>query len=394
MKKITVITAILLSFGLSLSVQAQSITLSISSSAIDSTVPTANVPVSVDNNLSDSIDVWLDVNGVAGLQKKVGPGSGQQVIFSFAVTAGSSYPIQAGAFGFDSGSPVVAYSNSESFTATDAADTTGPVIDNVASSDVGPYSAIIGSSSNKPAEIKVSMGLISGSYTLTFVDTNLSLNPSVKVDGLSSNTTYYFKIELTGGSGYSTSLAEYSFATPAVSINAQIFSIDIDNGIVISNVITNIDLKKSIKYGVSPLSTSSAATPPVDLLSGSHWLTDTVEGLKGIVGLVALILIDPISGQMYGDTISVTSTGIESIGRERNKFSIYPNPITDIASIIGPSSVEATFILYNAIGQKVMQLPIREGKAILRRGSLPKGIYISKIEISGGKPESIRLVIW
>ena len=48
--------------------------------------------------------------------------------------------------------------------------------------------------------------------------------------------------------------------------------------------------------------------------------------------------------------------------------------------ILCPNSKEATFVLFNVIGVEVKRLDNVKGRAVLKRGDLPPGLYFYRLQ--------------
>ena len=103
-----------------------------------------------------------------------------------------------------------------------SSDTTGPVITfnkNTQITDISDTAATISWTTNEASTAKVSYGLTNGSYTWNSQNTNLNIDHSINLTGLTASTTYRFKIESTDANNNPTTLidgaTDFTFTTSA-----------------------------------------------------------------------------------------------------------------------------------------------------------------------------------
>lgn len=94
-------------------------------------------------------------------------------------------------------------------------DITSPQITGVSATDVTTNTATIAWTTDEFADSLVQYGLQSGSYTETVQDSLYVKDHAIALSGLSSETTYYFKISSTDQSANLASSTEHSFSTPS-----------------------------------------------------------------------------------------------------------------------------------------------------------------------------------
>lgn len=75
---------------------------------------------------------------------------------------------------------------------------------------------------------------------------------------------------------------------------------------------------------------------------------------------------------------------------EDKTFSVYPNPTSDILNVESEGQIES-IVVYNLLGQKVMDKNINADKTELDMTSLQKGVYILKVQMDG-KEQSIKVI--
>jgi hypothetical protein len=127
-----------------------------------------------------------------------------------------------------------------SFTTGPAPDTTPPVISNVQATSITDNSAVITWTTNEASDSAVQYGTTSGSYPLSRNSTTLVTSHSVTLTGLNDDTTYFFRVRSTDGSGNGPTVSnELSFKTdpapdttaPTIS-NVQVTSITQTSAII------------------------------------------------------------------------------------------------------------------------------------------------------------------
>ncbi len=71
---------------------------------------------------------------------------------------------------------------------------------------------------------------------------------------------------------------------------------------------------------------------------------------------------------------------VNSIESLTGNWTVYPNPISSVATIESQTVTnEATFLLFNIVGQQVKQIPLINSKTEISRDNLASGIYIYQI---------------
>ena len=116
--------------------------------------------------------------------------------------------------------------DSYSFTTGPAPDTTPPMISNVQATAITDNSAVITWTTDEASDSLVHYGTTSGSYPLSKNNTNLLTSHSITLTGLNDDTTYFFRVGSTDGSGNGPTLSnESSFTTdPAPDTTAPTIS--------------------------------------------------------------------------------------------------------------------------------------------------------------------------
>ncbi|MHB8859236.1 MAG: fibronectin type III domain-containing protein [Thermoleophilia bacterium] len=109
--------------------------------------------------------------------------------------------------------PGLPLQSTAAFTAPGKVDTTGPSVSSVSSLNVTTSSADINRVAGEPATMKVEYGTAPGVYTGSVNNTVLNANKTVGLSGLSSSTTYYYKVTSYDGYANPTVSTEQSFTT-------------------------------------------------------------------------------------------------------------------------------------------------------------------------------------
>ncbi|MHB8791944.1 MAG: beta strand repeat-containing protein [Thermoleophilia bacterium] len=188
------------------------------------------------------------------------------------------------------------------FAAPGPVDTTGPGVTSVGSSNVTTNSADITRVAGEPATMKVEYGTSPGVYTNTANDTVLNASKTVSLTGLSSYTTYYYRVTSYDGYANGTVSTEASFQTldttgPMVSnvypadganlndITSLVISADYSDsgsGVDTASVMVHLDISNMLMD--CPIQTSShveCIATAGDLALGTHPLDVYVTDLAG-----------------------------------------------------------------------------------------------------------------
>ena len=99
-----------------------------------------------------------------------------------------------------------------------------PALFNIHEENLGDNSVDIVWATNEPATSVVNYGTATGSYSSTASDTTQELNHSLSLSSLSVATTYYYVVESTDASGYTTTSAERTFITGGTPLPKILFS--------------------------------------------------------------------------------------------------------------------------------------------------------------------------
>jgi hypothetical protein len=100
-----------------------------------------------------------------------------------------------------------------SFTTGPAPDTTPPVISNVQASSIADTSAVITWTTDEGSDSLVQYGTTSGSYPSSKSNTNMVINHSINLTGLSQDTTYYYRVRSKDAVDNTRTSSELTFTT-------------------------------------------------------------------------------------------------------------------------------------------------------------------------------------
>ncbi len=141
--------------------------------------------------------------------------NGEQVTLTATPGAGASFTGWSGDLTGGANPATLTMDADKAVTATFAADTTPPVISNVAVTPAST-SAVVTWTTNEPASSSVAVGPTT-SYGTTFGSATLTQNHSVTLTGLTPGTTYHYRVSSTDGVGLTSTRPDATFATPASS---------------------------------------------------------------------------------------------------------------------------------------------------------------------------------
>ena len=146
-------------------------------------------------------------------------------------------------------------------------------------------------------------------------------------------------------------------------------------GIMLSDGINNIN---TAIYDVATL-TSQWVDVVFDMNTPSFFITD-LTGIYLIPDYQYATNNRTTDVVVYMDDIQITNSALAPTALHRVSkplFSIYPNPATDIVTILGAADSKAS--IYNSVGQKVLQNDITESKQSINVGNMSKGVYVLKV---------------
>ncbi len=177
------------------------------------------------------------------------------------LTPGTTYYYRA--ISRDSAVPAnEAVSGEASFTTE--ADTTAPVISNIAFSNVTSDSAIVTWSTNEPADSQVEYGLDTGYGTTTPLDTVLVTNHAVSLTGLATDTTYHLRVISSDAAGNS-AVSEDQTLTTAADTTPPVITVLPASGVTETtatiNWNTNEPATSQVEYGPT---VAYGSTTPLD----------------------------------------------------------------------------------------------------------------------------------
>jgi len=116
---------------------------------------------------------------------------------------------------YDSSGNESAFSNEVSKTISASSDVTAPIISNVTTSSISGTSATISWSTNEVSSSQAEFGTSTSYGSSTTIDNTLVTSHTVTVSGLTSWTTYHFRVKSQDGSGNLTVSSDFTFTTIA-----------------------------------------------------------------------------------------------------------------------------------------------------------------------------------
>lgn len=158
---------------------------------------------------ANGLQAMLPMLGTTGTLQSISRG-GTDVAFKTKTVKGVSYAVFSAASG--------------GYTATYGSDTKAPQISEAAATVTGGTTADIAWTTNEPADTVLEIGTSADALTTTVRQQGMSTAHQVPLTGLSSNTTYYYRVSSTDAYGNiarwpATGLAPASFTTPSAAVS-------------------------------------------------------------------------------------------------------------------------------------------------------------------------------
>ncbi|MCK4623710.1 MAG: fibronectin type III domain-containing protein, partial [Phycisphaerae bacterium] len=138
-----------------------------------------------------------------------------------------------------------AESTEHSFTTSSTADTTPPVITDVANSTPTTDSVTITWTTDENSGSLVKYGTVSGTYTDDAFDAAMITSHSIGLSGLTPDQAYYYVVNSTDASGNSAQSTEYSFTTaayipPSTTVSIEDVTVAIGESVVVPIMVNNV----------------------------------------------------------------------------------------------------------------------------------------------------------
>ena len=92
---------------------------------------------------------------------------------------------------------------------------------------------------------------------------------------------------------------------------------------------------------------------------------------------------------LYQSTDGIITTGVPTVNAP--KFSIYPNPATEVINIVGAANSKLS--MYSCLGQNVLKKDITDNNQSIKLGNISKGIYILEVTSKDGVSSSQKVNI-
>ncbi|HEY4539885.1 MAG TPA: T9SS type A sorting domain-containing protein [Faecalibacter sp.] len=131
--------------------------------------------------------------------------------------------------------------------------------------------------------------------------------------------------------------------------------------------------------GVDGQTVSNQITIPTDILTGPTRMR--------VMKTYRLVPENPCSlTYAYGQSEDYTINVVENLGSNdiaNQSIKVYPNPVKDVVNLQTSKEVK-TIAIYNLAGQKIISKEVNIINPSLNVSSLPKGVYILKVETNEG----------
>ncbi len=131
--------------------------------------------------------------------------------------------------------------------------------------------------------------------------------------------------------------------------------------------------------GVDGQTVSNQITIPTDILTGPTRMR--------VMKTYRLVPENPCSlTYAYGQSEDYTINVVENLGTNdiaNQSIKVYPNPVKDVVNLQTSKEVN-TIAIYNLAGQKIISKEVNIINPSLNVSSLPKGVYILKVETNEG----------
>lgn len=114
--------------------------------------------------------------------------------------------------------------------------------------------------------------------------------------------------------------------------------------------------------------------------SGSGWTQSVFKGS---------LLIHPVFGGYVSPPVGINEYG----KNETDLFLVYPNPSTEQFFIRGPQLQQATYHVYNTLGQELLNGMIENSDQAVNTGTLPSGIYFLSLKENGKTLQQQKIIL-
>ena len=174
-----------------------------------------------------------------------------------------------------------AVSGDNTFTTSEAADTTPPVISAVESSGITENGATISWTTNEASTSQVEYGPTAGYGHATALNSSLETSHSQALDGLTIGTLYHYRVKSMDTAGNLAVSGDYTFSTSSDSTPPTIGSVVVSEQTgtqVTINWSTNEASDSQIEYGTTTVYDSVTALDPLLQMSHVQIIDDLAEG--------------------------------------------------------------------------------------------------------------------
>ena len=210
------------------------------------------------------------------------------------------------------------------FTFQTLADTTAPVITNVAAGSLTATSANITWTTNEQATSRVEYGLTASYGTLTTLDSSLVTAHSVNLSGLTASTTYHYRVLSSDAANNPATSGDFTFTTPS-SVVTQTITFDDIAG-------QNLALNGQYPTGIIDWGNTNVwlHSEPV----GTMTTTNLTYNGKGITSATFTFLVPEtlVSLQAYNSANQATTVTLSCPGQTNKTQSVAKNALATITT--------------------------------------------------------------
>jgi chitodextrinase len=261
-------------------------------------------------------------------------------------------------------------SNSETITITVMdVGTTTPVISNVQSTNSTSFSATISWTTDEPATSQVEYGLTTNYGSQTREGTNLTTSHSVNLTGLSSNTTYHYRVKSKDSSNNEAISSDYTFTTTAT---------DTESPTIPTNLSTTAVSSSQINL-TWDASTDNTGVTGYNIYRSSVYVNSTPNTTYSDTGLTAEIPYTyTVSAYDEAGNESAQSTSDSAATLAGNVISAASCSEEDVQVAIDSASAGDTVLVPAGNCTWSCQVHIRHGKKITLQGAGMDSTVITK----------------
>ncbi len=193
-------------------------------------------------------------------------------------------------------------------TTSTTSDSTPPVLSKIFSRNVGNNAATLRWVTNEPADTQVEYGPTTEYGQTSFIDSELVTNHSVKISGLTADTTYHYRVNSSDASGNLAYSGDHSLRTTGGCISSS------------GGVPTNASLQSSKNV----ITVEFDAVPSGSNIDGVHGLSDGEASIYDDMAAIVRFNIDGMIDARNGGVYTAKSK-IRYTAGKKYRFRIYAN---------------------------------------------------------------------